>query len=126
MEMHQAMMSGSGILDSIGNFFKTSFNNAKNWVTSKLPQNKAAAPKIPKDLGPQYDHLPADYKKPKLTGIDYVANKINKFDNMVNRTFNYMPTGYKFLSNVSNWKEQKLQYDHNRYNDDFNSPDSLF
>ena len=74
-QMHSGIMQGHGFLDSIGNFFKSSFNSAKNFVSSKLPKknytvtNKPNAPKPAfKDYGPEYDHMPPGYKPPKKTG----------------------------------------------------------
>lgn len=122
-EMHSGMMAGHGILDSIGSFFKNSFNSAKNFVSSKLPKKnstvttKPNAPKpVFKDYGQQYDHMPPGYVPPKKTGLDYVAHKIGKFDNMINNTFGYNTTR---KPDMTEWKQQKLGYGPNGFmNDD--------
>lgn len=121
-QMHSGIMYGHGFLDSIGNFFKNSFNSAKNFVTSKLPKRgtvtvKPGAKPAFKDYGPEYDHMPPGYKPPKKTGLDYVAHKIGKFDNMINNTF-----GYNTTRLPQEWKEQKLGYTPGN----FRNPDNDF
>lgn len=98
--MHNSMMSGEGIFDSIGNFFKNSYNSAKTWVGNKINpkpvaktqyqkytemKNLETANKVPTnaDLSKKYKNTMKPNYNPKNTYPDYGQEYDNK------------PVGYK-------------------------------
>jgi len=128
-EMGQQM--GNGILDSIGNFFKSGYNSAKNWVSSKVNtkpkpiEMKNMANLRPKVKNPDYfrgyDNVPLDEPKQKQPStFDRVAQKVNDFDSGVNKFFNPgTPFGIT-RSKLNEWKGQKNGYSSNGfYPEDF-------
>lgn len=100
-EMKHGIMSGSGIFDSIGNFFKS----AKNWVSNKFKDKTPAIGKmssnvysrkntvetVPKviDHGQKYDNQLPSFRPPVMTNFDKFANKIGDFDKKIDKFFSY-------------------------------------
>jgi hypothetical protein len=77
--MHEQV--GSGILDSIGGFFKNTFNSVKNWVSNKIAPTKAPTAKD------RYFEMKKMEQKNKVpTNKDLAA----KYENLTNK-FNYNP-----------------------------------
>lgn len=125
---HMSTQIGSGILDSISNFFKgaantvkTGYNKVKNYVTgTKQPVNiemknmanvKTPKPAPLKDYGPKYDYEKPGYKKPEKSTFDKIASQVKKIDKAIDNTFRYPP-------NVNTWKQQQLGYNNNGFQDE--------
>lgn len=112
---------GNGILDSIGNFFKSGYSKVKNFITGpKKPANiemknmaNINPPKV-KDYGQQFDNMQPGYKPPKQSGFDKFANKVGHFDKKLTNIFDYGGPG----TAPKDWKQQKLAYAPNGFFDE--------
>lgn len=105
---------GNGILDSIGNFFKSAANTISSGA-NKVKNFITGSNKPKDDHGYKNDYKPVGWKPEKKTGFDKFANKVSKFDKKIDNFFNYGgPTGTR---PVDAWKQQKLQYNDYGYED---------
>lgn len=93
--MLQEMMTGSGILQSIGNFFSKAVSGVKNAFTSK-PQQAPAKYKDYDDMYMTQESIgrpkmvyTAPKPKPQKTTFDRIAKNVNKFDGFIDKIFSY-------------------------------------
>lgn len=122
---------GNGILDSLGSIFNSvkttaigAANSVKNAASSAW-RNVTARPELaPRvrapvkapvkvwDRGQEYDGIPTNFTAPKRSGFDKIADKVQNFDEGINKFFNY-PSN----SGVRAWKQQKAGF--TPYSEDF-------
>jgi hypothetical protein len=84
-----AMQSGDGILDSIGNFFKSASTGIKNTFNSVTRRVANKWNGTNSNDGGANDYKPVGYQPPKQSGFDKVANKVGNFDKFIDNIFSY-------------------------------------